>query len=166
MVSIWRRCGGRSRPANRPSAEALSGLAQAVLYAGARALPAERDAFDAVTALFRHPLGLPIPHTAIVPNKLKQAIGSIARALADDATMLAHINSGIERLALALVVKRREIASVIEEVVHRWDARTLSERLELVVGSDLQYIRMKYPHERHAGRRGRRRSHLYRIAPL
>jgi uncharacterized membrane-anchored protein YjiN (DUF445 family) len=73
---------------------------------------------------------------------LEQGIGSIARALADDATMLARINSGIERLALALVVKRREIASVIEEVVHRWDARTLSERLELVVGSDLQYIRM------------------------
>ena len=29
----------------------------------------------AVTALFRHPLGLPIPHTAIIPNR-KDAIGS------------------------------------------------------------------------------------------
>jgi len=56
--------------------------------------------------------------------------------------MLVHVNAGIERLALALVVKRREIASVIEEVVQRWDGRTLSDRLELVVGSDLQYIRM------------------------
>ena len=73
---------------------------------------------------------------------LEQAIRSIARVLANDATMLVHINAGIERLALALVVKRREIASVIEEVVRRWDARTLSDRLELVVGSDLQYIRM------------------------
>src|SRR6266498_4670104 len=26
----------------------------------------------AVTALFRHPLGLPIPHTAIIPNKKDQ----------------------------------------------------------------------------------------------
>ena len=26
----------------------------------------------AVTALFRHPLGLPIPHTAIVPNRKDQ----------------------------------------------------------------------------------------------
>ena len=57
-------------------------------------------------------------------------------------TMLTHVNAGIERLAPALVIKRREIASVIEEVVRRWDARTLSDRLELVVGSDLQYIRM------------------------
>jgi uncharacterized membrane-anchored protein YjiN (DUF445 family) len=27
-------------------------------------------------------------------------------------------------------------------VVRNWDSRTLVERLELVVGSDLQYIRM------------------------
>ncbi len=33
----------------------------------------------AVTALFRHPLGLPIPHTAIIPNR-KQALG---RSLGD-----------------------------------------------------------------------------------
>ena len=26
----------------------------------------------AVTALFRHPLGLPIPHTAIIPNRKDQ----------------------------------------------------------------------------------------------
>ena len=73
---------------------------------------------------------------------LEQAISSMARMIATDQTMLMHVNAGIERLALALVVKRRQIASVIEEVVHRWDARTLSDRLELVVGSDLQYIRM------------------------
>lgn len=73
---------------------------------------------------------------------LEQAISSIARILATDQTMLIHVNAGIERLALALAVKRREIAGVIEEVVRRWDARTLSDRLELVVGSDLQYIRM------------------------
>ena len=33
----------------------------------------------AVTALFRHPLGLPIPHTAIIPRKKDQ----IGAALAD-----------------------------------------------------------------------------------
>jgi uncharacterized membrane-anchored protein YjiN (DUF445 family) len=30
----------------------------------------------------------------------------------------------------------------VAEVVRNWDTRTLSDRLELVVGSDLQYIRM------------------------
>ena len=33
----------------------------------------------AVTALFRHPLGLPIPHTAIIPNRKDQ----IGRGLGD-----------------------------------------------------------------------------------
>ena len=31
----------------------------------------------AVTALFRHPLGLPIPHTAIIPNKKDQLGASL-----------------------------------------------------------------------------------------
>jgi len=31
---------------------------------------------------------------------------------------------------------------VIAEVVRNWDARTVSDRLELVLGSDLQYIRI------------------------
>ena len=31
----------------------------------------------AVTALFRHPLGLPIPHTAIIPNRREKIIESI-----------------------------------------------------------------------------------------
>jgi uncharacterized membrane-anchored protein YjiN (DUF445 family) len=31
---------------------------------------------------------------------------------------------------------------LIAEVVRNWDARTVSARLELVLGSDLQYIRI------------------------
>ena len=37
----------------------------------------------AVTALFRHPLGLPIPHTAIIPTR-KDALGRRARRLRGD----------------------------------------------------------------------------------
>ena len=32
----------------------------------------------AVTALFRHPLGLPIPHTAIIPTRRAKIVESIA----------------------------------------------------------------------------------------
>lgn len=53
-------------------AEYLGAAAQAAMV-GAMA-----DWF-AVTALFRHPLGLPIPHTAIIPNR-KEALG---RSLGD-----------------------------------------------------------------------------------
>jgi uncharacterized membrane-anchored protein YjiN (DUF445 family) len=38
----------------------------------------------AVTALFRHPLGLPIPHTAIIPNR-KESLGeSLQEFVADN----------------------------------------------------------------------------------
>jgi len=37
----------------------------------------------AVVALFRHPMGLPIPHTAIIPNRKDQIGDSLARFVAD-----------------------------------------------------------------------------------
>ena len=52
----------------------------------------------AVTALFRHPLGLPIPHTAIIPTKkdqLGQSLGDFIEAAwkSKSAATVAH-NSG------------------------------------------------------------------------
>ena len=38
----------------------------------------------AVTALFRHPLGLPIPHTAIIPNRKEQLGESLQEFVADN----------------------------------------------------------------------------------
>ncbi|WP_081954658.1 DUF445 domain-containing protein [Neobacillus niacini] len=38
----------------------------------------------AVTALFRHPLGLPIPHTALLPKNRKRIIGAIISMLEND----------------------------------------------------------------------------------
>jgi uncharacterized membrane-anchored protein YjiN (DUF445 family) len=73
---------------------------------------------------------------------LEQAISSMGRVLARDDAMIANIDAAAERLALILVKRRHNIASVIDEVVRSWDPRTLTDRLELAVGSDLQYIRM------------------------
>jgi len=56
--------------------------------------------------------------------------------------MQQHIDDAVERLAYSLISWRTEIGTFIAEVVRSWDTRTLVERLELVVGSDLQYIRM------------------------
>ena len=38
----------------------------------------------AVTALFRHPLGLPIPHTAIIPNRKDPLAESLQEFVADN----------------------------------------------------------------------------------
>ena len=38
----------------------------------------------AVTALFRHPLGLPIPHTAIIPKRRDRIIESVVSMVQDE----------------------------------------------------------------------------------
>jgi uncharacterized membrane-anchored protein YjiN (DUF445 family) len=73
---------------------------------------------------------------------LEQGITSFGRGMARDPVMIAHVDAAFRHLALVLVRRRSAIASVISEVVRSWDARTIAARLELAVGSDLQYIRM------------------------
>jgi uncharacterized membrane-anchored protein YjiN (DUF445 family) len=73
---------------------------------------------------------------------LEAPISLLARTLATDAVMQQHIDGAAERMALAFIGWRAETGAFIAEVVRSWDTRTLVERLELVVGSDLQYIRM------------------------
>jgi uncharacterized membrane-anchored protein YjiN (DUF445 family) len=56
---------------------ALPGLAWVRAFAEAAMVGALADWF-AVVALFRHPLGLPIPHTAVIPNRKNQIAASLA----------------------------------------------------------------------------------------
>ena len=75
-------------------------------------------------------------------DALEKPISLVAQTLATDEVMQQHIDDAVERLAYSLISWRTEIGAFIAEVVRSWDTRTLVERLELVVGSDLQYIRM------------------------
>jgi len=67
---------------------------------------------------------------------------SLGQTLASDTAMQARLDDAIEHVALAVVPWRGQIGTLITEVVRGWDARTLTRRLELAIGSDLQYIRM------------------------
>ncbi len=73
---------------------------------------------------------------------LDRAVRLFGQALAADAAMQRHVDFAVERLGLFLTSYRSEIATFVEDVVKSWDTRTLTDRLELAVGSDLQYIRM------------------------
>ncbi|HXQ52298.1 MAG TPA: DUF445 domain-containing protein [Stellaceae bacterium] len=73
---------------------------------------------------------------------LAQGLLSLGRTLAADAEMQRRLHGGLEHLVLAVVPWRGQIAALIAEVVRSWDADTVTERLELALGSDLQYIRM------------------------
>jgi uncharacterized membrane-anchored protein YjiN (DUF445 family) len=53
----------------------------------------------AVTALFRHPLGLPIPHTAIIPNRREKIIESIVSMVQNEWLSPDVIGSRLSRIA-------------------------------------------------------------------
>jgi len=53
----------------------------------------------AVTALFRHPLGIPIPHTAIIPTRRTKIVESIVSMVQDDWLSPDVIQSRLARLA-------------------------------------------------------------------
>jgi uncharacterized membrane-anchored protein YjiN (DUF445 family) len=73
---------------------------------------------------------------------LGAAILSFGTHLLDDAAMRRRINRTIEALLLELVPWRTGLAQFITGVVEQWDVSSFTKRVELVVGRDLQYIRM------------------------
>jgi len=73
---------------------------------------------------------------------LAAGLQSLGLTLAADPSMQQRLHGAIEHVALAVVPWRGQIAALIAEVVRSWDADTVAARLELAMGSDLQYIRM------------------------
>ena len=55
----------------------------------------------AVTALFRHPLGLPIPHTAIIPRNKDRIAGTLAQFLRDNFLTPSVVARRMQRLDVA-----------------------------------------------------------------
>jgi uncharacterized membrane-anchored protein YjiN (DUF445 family) len=73
---------------------------------------------------------------------LSGAILSLGSHLLVDAAMRKRINRTIEAILLELVPWRTGLAQFITGVVKQWDVSSFTDRLELVVGRDLQYIRI------------------------
>ena len=66
-----------------------------------------------------------------------------ARACATDAALQRRVDGWVTDAAVFLVDRyRHDIASIITDTVERWDAAETTEKIELMVGRDLQYIRL------------------------
>lgn len=74
---------------------------------------------------------------------LRSAVVELGTRLANDEALAAKVDAWLTDAA-AYVVRnyRHEIAGVITETVERWDPRETTEKLELQVGRDLQFIRI------------------------
>ncbi|MBO1073736.1 DUF445 domain-containing protein [Roseomonas marmotae] len=60
----------------------------------------------AVTALFRHPLGLPIPHTAIIPQQKERLGRGLGRFVANHVFTEAEVSRVLARIDVAAILRR------------------------------------------------------------
>ena len=79
----------------------------------------------------------------VVTRGIEHALSAAGLWLEQDERVREMINRWAREMVLATIVPNRaEIGGFVTDVVARWDAATLVERLELNVGKDLQYIRI------------------------
>lgn len=72
-----------------------------------------------------------------------EAVAEIGERLATDAALQSRVDTWVAGTAVLLVDRyRHDIASIITETVERWDPAETTEKIELMVGRDLQYIRL------------------------
>ena len=76
-------------------------------------------------------------------GKLRPAMRALGERIAADAPLRAAINLHLRRAAVGLVNDYGDaIVSLVSDTVRKWDARTVTEKLENAVGRDLQFIRI------------------------
>jgi uncharacterized membrane-anchored protein YjiN (DUF445 family) len=94
----------------------------------------------AVTALFRHPLGLPIPHTAIIPNR-KESLGESLQEFVADNFLKEEVirerigSAGVSRRAGEWVIDGRHADRIVRE-----GSRILSDALSHVRETDVAAV--------------------------
>jgi len=71
------------------------------------------------------------------------ALVEIGERMTTDAALQARVDEWVTDGAVFLVDRyRHDIASIITDTVERWDPAETTEKIELMVGRDLQYIRL------------------------
>ena len=72
-----------------------------------------------------------------------QAVREIGERLTTEESLQHRVDSWVTDAAVFLVDRyRHDIASIITDTVERWDPAETTEKIELMVGRDLQYIRL------------------------
>jgi uncharacterized membrane-anchored protein YjiN (DUF445 family) len=74
---------------------------------------------------------------------VEREIRAIGNALASDPAVAATLNAWLEQLLLYLVENYRDpLSEIVSETIEQWDPNATSRRIELAIGTDLQYIRL------------------------
>jgi uncharacterized membrane-anchored protein YjiN (DUF445 family) len=93
----------------------------------------------AVTAIFRHPLGLPIPHTALIPKNWEGMAQRVGAMVGGRVLTEAYVIEEIERVDLAELLARgaERVSRADLESATRAVARWVAEQLTPATASDL-----------------------------
>ena len=76
-------------------------------------------------------------------RRAAQVLGDIGERLRTDTALQARVDGRVSDAAVFLVDRYgHDIASIITDTVERWDPEETTEKIELMVGRDLQYIRL------------------------
>jgi uncharacterized membrane-anchored protein YjiN (DUF445 family) len=76
-------------------------------------------------------------------NDLREALRELGKALQDDPRLQRQINRFARRTAVGMTSRYgAQIVALVSETVKRWDAGTVTDRIESAVGRDLQFIRI------------------------
>lgn len=79
----------------------------------------------------------------VLRRAIAQALAVLGERLKRDPEMRRIVNDWVEGVALnQLVPHRDKIGAFFTGVVQRWDTRTVVAKMELLVGKDLQYVRI------------------------
>jgi uncharacterized membrane-anchored protein YjiN (DUF445 family) len=74
---------------------------------------------------------------------LGSTLAELGAALRDDPRLQMQVNRFARRTAVGVATRYGgQIVQLVSETVRRWDARTITDRLENAVGRDLQFIRI------------------------
>ncbi|MBO9498797.1 MAG: DUF445 domain-containing protein [Novosphingobium sp.] len=80
---------------------------------------------------------------AALAGQLGGALSELGKALRDDPVLQRQVNRFARRIAVGVATRYgSQIVQLVSETVKRWDARTVTDRLENAVGRDLQFIRV------------------------
>ena len=78
-----------------------------------------------------------------IQNSLVSMLQKLGEGLAEDTTLKNKINDFIKATVLTkLLDNRQAIGNFIASTVEKWDSKEVSEKLELEIGKDLQFIRL------------------------
>ena len=83
------------------------------------------------------------PGSAAPPGALERGLIALAEGALEDDALLAKLDGWIIGAILQVVEQHRhEVGGLIANTVSGWDPEETSRRLELVVGRDLQFVRI------------------------